>query len=205
MTNLGTMLRHVLSPTHGAQIVDAVVGRAPILVVDNATARERAVHGFPNASGAGNPLVGFCHLDPNARLAALVDKSSLGTNFKMVCWRLPSLEFRRWGKMDALLPLVPRLVPIFPTIRGAKANSVLVANVPWLRHSGRKETILRKQLPGARSGAKSSGRRPVIFDVKRSPAYLTTKCNHTGTIALAHGGSSAIAELRGQVPLFGGK
>ena len=100
----------MLRPCHKFQVPDVVIECVSIFVMDNHSARYRAVIGNPHSTGSGNPCVWVGNFYPGAFLVALVFAKTHRANRKQRQSLLALFEFCSGRQVDTLHILVPGCV-----------------------------------------------------------------------------------------------
>ena len=104
------MLSSVLCSGQAFEVVDCVVKRVPIPVVDDLATRQGAVCVFPDDPGAQLPDVRFCRLNVGSLNAIpLIGANSDGAHRGLGPRAAAGFEFAAGRKMNAHLAGVPRL------------------------------------------------------------------------------------------------
>lgn len=90
------MLAAVVGVREAAEVVDIVVKRVAVVVVDSHAFGDWAVGGFPCNLGSQFPSVWLCYFNVDAQMAVAVASRLFGSYWEMVAGALSRLELGCW-------------------------------------------------------------------------------------------------------------
>ena len=121
-----TVFVNVSLASHAGKVVDVIVKSISVDVVNDTTARNFTKSPLPGDNRFETPRT-IGNLNPRAWLSLLVDPNAIGSDCYFIGWRLPRLEFGRWGKVDSLDSFVPSCVSRLKAIRWLQSGAQRVA------------------------------------------------------------------------------
>lgn len=176
---LAPMFFEMLGERQAMKIVQVIVQRVPVLVVNHGAIRNGAVRTFPDQDSPELPDIRGGYLDEDALVAIVGATLALLAYWCSLRSSVARLKFGLWRKVQASHALVPSRVTILKGVSGPQAGAVAITPGGGLRLSAPASVgLFRPPFCFVRCRAEASGCRSVGAHRKGDSAKLAYAFDH---------------------------